>query len=261
MNELNFQYGNEYASDYQLVICTFGSNEQEAVGGSQFSANQVKIVGTDEFVIINTDYDGGLRFAFQTCKMIDCDMAGEVTPEEYSKINRWVNRKEPHKLKFSSSGYENIYFLGTFNIRPIKIAGIIRGIEFSFISNYPYGFQDEIIQEFSGKEFMIYNHSDEIGELLPYVVITCNEAGTLTITNDMDNEIFELKKCVKGEIITLDCQHRVITSTAKSHLLYDTFNFNYLKLVNTYEERKNNFTSSLNINMEVRYSPIRKVGV
>ena len=39
------------------------------------------------------------------------------------------------------------------------------------------------------KSFYIYDDSDEVGEIYPYTVITCNEAGNLTITNSADNEL------------------------------------------------------------------------
>ncbi len=258
----NFQYADEYASDYQLKVCSFDTTGLETVlSGSEFSAEQVNIVGTDEFVIINNDYSSSISFKFQTCKINNNCTPEEITAEEFSKINRWTNRKESHKFKCDKSGYENIYFLGRFNIQEIKINDIIYGVEFTFISDYPYAFMDEIAQEFSGKEFMVYNHSDEIGDLYPYTTITCNEAGNLTLTNTMDNEIFELKNCSKGEVITIDNKNMVITSSNLNHRLYDDFNFNYIKLCNTYEERRNIFTSSLNINMEIKYSPIRKVGI
>lgn len=259
----NFQYDNEYASDYQLMICFF--NEVSGVditdSGSQLSNEQVKIVGTDEFLTINNNYSAPLSFVFQTCKMDNNCSPIEITPEEFSNINRWVNRKESHKFKIDKNGYEGIYFLGRFNIKAIKINNIVYGVEFTFTSDYPYGFADQITQSYSGKEFMVYNHSDEIGYLSPITIITCNEAGTLRITNDMDNEIFELTDCIANEVITIDNKNMVITSNNLNHKLYNCFNYNYIKLCNTYNERRNNFTSTLNINMEIKYSPVRKVGI
>jgi hypothetical protein len=261
----NFQYENEFASDYQLMVCSFDSVGLETeTSGSELSTEQIKVVGTDEFVIINNDYSSALTFVFQTCKRSNnCQNPApeEITAEEFSKINRWVNRKESHKFKIDKSGYEGIYFFGRFNTQAIKINNIIYGVEFTFTSDYPYGFMDEIVQEFTGKDFMIYDHSDEIGDLYPYCTITCNETGNLTLTNTMDNEIFSLNNCKKGEVISIDNKNSVITSSDLNHKLYDDFNFNYIKVCNTYEERRNFFSSSLDINMEIKYSPIRKVGI
>ena len=259
---VNFQYDNEYASDYQLMVCSFNSSGLETVtSGSELSNEQIKIVGTDEFTIINNNYTAALSFTFQTCKITNNYTAEEITPEEFSKINRWINRKESHKFKIDKSGYENIYFIGRFNIQAIKINDVIYGVEFTFTSDYPYGFMDEIVQTFTGKNFMVYNHSDETGDIYPHTTITCNESGNLTISNTMDNEIFQLDNCMAGEVITIDNKNRVITSSNPNHQLYNDFNFNYIKLCNTYDERRNVFTSSLNITMEIKYSPVRKVGI
>lgn len=259
----NFQYDNEWANDYQLKICSFESDSGVNITdtGSQLSDEQIKVVGTDEFLTINNDYSSPISFTFQTCSFNSDCTPKEITPEEFSNINRWANRKEAHKFKIDKTGYEEIYFLGKFNIKAIKINGIIYGVEFTFLSNYPYGFADEIVQVYSGKEFMVYNHSDEIGFLMPKINIICKESGTLRIRNDMDNEVFELTECTENEIIQIDGKNMVITSNNPNHKLYDCFNFNYIKLCNTYNERKNNFTSTLDIEMEIKYSPVRKVGI
>lgn len=259
----NFQYDQEYASDYQLTVCSFSDSGgvENAPGGSEFSADQIKITGTDEFAIITSDYASALLFTFQACKIDANHSPAEISAEEFSKINRWVNRKESHKFKIDSAGYEHIYFMGRFNIQAVKIKGILYGIEFTFISDYPYGFMDEITNTYSGKEFMVYNHSDETGDIYPYTVIKCLESGDLRIVNSMDSEEFELKNCSVNEIITVDNKHRVITSSDSNHDLNEDFNFNYIKLCNTYGERRNNYTSSFNIEMEIKYSPIRKVGI
>ncbi len=259
----NFQYDEEYASDYQLIVCSFdnasGANITDS--GSQLSLEHINVIGSDEFVDINNNYSSPLSFTFQACKFDNDRTPKMITPEEFSNINRWVNRKESHKFKCDEDGYEGIYFLGKFNIKAIKVNEVIYGIEFTFTSDYPYGFADEITQTYSGKEFMVYNHSDEIGVLYPVTTITCNEPGTLRITNSMDNEVFELTDCAAGEVITVDNKNMVIISDNPNHKIYDCFNFNYIKLCNTYNERRNEFTSTLDIDMEIKYSPIRKVGI
>ena len=137
----------------------------------------------------------------------------------------------------------------------------IYGIELTFISTYPYGFEDNIKQTCNGKNFTIYNNSDEVGTLYPTVIITCNEAGDLSIENDMDNEIMVIKNCSAGEVITIDSKYKIIFTNDKSHDIYNDFNWNYLKVCNTYDMRFNNYISSLDITIEINYSPVRKVGM
>ena len=38
-------------------------------------------------------------------------------------------------------------------------------------------------------------------------------------------------------------------------------NYNFFKIINTYNNRDNNYTSSLNIDVSINYSPVRKVGI
>ena len=99
------------------------------------------------------------------------------------------------------------------------------------------------------------------GEIYPYTIITCNEAGNLTITNSADNELCIINNCIKGEVITIDCQHRMITSDKLAHNIANDFNYNFIKLINTYKNRDNYYSSTLNINITMSYSPVRKVGI
>lgn len=259
----DFMYDNQYASDYQLMICSFekSSGATTVDMGSQFENNQIKIVGTDEFVNINNDYSTPSPFLFQVCKITNDYTADEITSYEFSNINRWLNRKESHRFKIDKDNYEDIYFVGRFNIKAIKINNIIYGLELTFVSDFPYGFSDEITETFTGKDFSVYNYSDEIGILLPTIKITCKEEGDLIIRNSMDNEIFKLTECKNGENIIIDSKNMIIQSSDLSHKVYDCFNYNYIKLCNTYTERENKFNSTLNIDMEIKYSPVRKVGI
>lgn len=260
----DFQYAGEFGSDYMLTPCTFdtGGGVETIDFGSQLSTERTNVVGTDERVLINPDYSSALSFTFQACKADEAGNALPISAEEYSKINRWLNRKESHVFKIKKDTYENIYYLGSFNIQAVKVNGEIYGIELTFTSAYPYGFMDEITVEYADvNNFTVYNCSDETGDIYPYIEITCLSDGDLKITNTMDNEIFEVKNCKKNEIIKIDGKSRIITSSVDTHKVCDDFNYNYLKIISTYEERLNTYSSSVNINITVKYSPVRKAGV
>ncbi len=260
----DFQYAQEFGSDYMLMPCKFdsGGGVETIDFGSQLSTERTNVVGTDERVLINPAYSSTPTFTFQACKVDSYGNPLPVSAEEYSKINRWLNRKESHKFKVKEDTYENIYYWGSFNIQAVKINGVIYGIELTFTSDYPYGFMDENTVEYSNvNNFTIYNCSDETGDIYPNIEITCLSDGDLKITNTMDNEIFEIKNCTKNEVIKIDSKNRVIMSSADTHNLCNDFNYNYLKIISTYENRLNIYSSTLNINITVKYSPVRKVGV
>lgn len=258
----DFQFGDNFASDFGLMVATFDSSGgvETVSSGSQLTFNTVKPVGRDVSNLIGTTYEETISTNFQLCKMIDCD-AAIITPEEFGAINRWLNRKIFNEFKTNENGYENIRFVGSFNVQAIKVYGDIYGIDLTFTSNAPYGFSDETENYFSGKSFYIYDDSDEVGEIYPLVVITCNESGTLSISNTLDDEVLQIQNCIKGETITIDGENKIITSTSSEHNIANDFNYNFLKVINTYNDRDNTYTSSLNIDVDMKYSPIRKVGI
>lgn len=230
--------------------------------GSTLTFNSVKSVGQDVSELYGSTYDEDYSFTIQLCRLDNHCNPLPLMPEEYGAINRWLNRKTFDQFKINKEGYENIRFYGTFNVQAVKINDDIYGIECVFTSNAPYGFAKERTHTFSNvKSFYIYDDSDEVGEIYPYTIITCNEAGNLTITNSADNELCIINNCIKGEVITIDNQHRMITSDKLAHNIANDFNYNFIKLINTYKNRDNYYSSTLNINITMSYSPVRKVGI
>lgn len=259
----DFQYGNKFASDFGLMVCSFDAlNGTETVSsGSNLTLNTAKSVGQDKFELYGTNYGEPYTFTFQLCKLSSLGTPLPLIPEEYGEINRWLNRKTYDTFKINTIGYENIRFIGTFNIQYIKINKEIYGIECTFTSNAPYAYEDERILEFSNKSFYIYDDSDEIGEIYPNIVITCKENGELKIQNSADNEILIIKNCKLNEVININGKYKIITSSDLNHNIANDFNYNFLKIINSYDSRDNNFSSTLNIDIKLNYSPIRKVGI
>jgi hypothetical protein len=256
----NFEFAGEFASDYELMVCTFGDSI-EPVGGNNLQLDSVKILGVNEFAIPFNGYSEPLNYSFSVCKSRNCEIL-PISADEYGRINRWLNRQEPHKFRISTKSFERIFYIGTFNLTPVVINGLIYGINLNFTSIYPYGFEDGIENIYTGvTDFEIVCFSDEIGDVYPDIVIKCNEAGNLIIRNSLDNEIFILNNVEADEEIVMDTKHKIITTNNAVHNIYDDFNFNFIKLCNTYYERNNVFNSTLNIDINVKYNPIRKVGI
>lgn len=260
----DFQYGEEMLSDYGLTVCSFDSSGglETVSPGSQLTFNTIRPTGSDRFYLYGAQYNDVYTVHFQCCKMNRKNIPEPITPEEFSQLNRWLNRRDRFlTFQVNADGYENIHFFGSFNIQAIKINEIMIGLECSFTSNAPYGYGPECCYELHGKQFTVFDSSDEIGEAYPITEITCLEAGDLQITNSLDNEILVIQNCAENETILLDNEHKIITTTNAAHAIANDFNYNYLKIINRYGERNNTFTSSLKLRMVLRYSPIRKVGI
>jgi len=270
----DFQYDDKLASDFGLTVVTFDSSSggSETVStGSNLTFNSIQAAGQDEFENFGATYSEAYSCNFQLCKIDNCTPA-IITPEEYGEINRSQSTSLAELkvtlcdallllLESNENNYENIRYFGSFNIQAIKIRNEIYGIDCTFTSNAPYAFSDEIVYYFSGKSFNIYDDSDEIGEIYPYIEITCNTSGNLTISNSLDDEILEILNCSENETIIIDNKHKIIRSNNESHNITDDFNYNYLKIINTYENRQNDYTSSLDVNMIIKFSSRKKVGI
>lgn len=259
---LQIIYAGELSSNYELFMCNTDGFTVEPVAGNQLTTDSIKVVGTDESLSVNPSYDVMEPFTFQMSKIRNCEFL-PITPLEYSKINRWLNRKESHEFRIDEPSWENIHYVGRINISPVMIGEKIYGVQCTFTSDYPYGFANDVEQKYEGKKFTVYNYSDEVGTIRPeYIKITCLESGVLSVTNTLDNEgACEVKNVEKDEVITFNSKRQLIESSINHKNLADDFNWIFPKLLNDYDNRLNEFESSLDIKFEVKYSPVRKVGI
>jgi hypothetical protein len=86
----------------------------------------------------------------------------------------------------------------------------------------------------------------------------------ITIANNLDignNSV--IKNCVKNEVIVMD--YPMITSgdqTNSSHSnLFNDFNWNFLRIVNIYNNKTNSITCSKRCNLTISYYPIVEIGM
>ncbi|WRK55793.1 DUF6558 family protein [Coprobacillaceae bacterium CR2/5/TPMF4] len=92
------------------------------------------------------------------------------------------------------------------------------------------------------------------------LTITLRQAGDLTITNSLDDRTFGIKNCENNEVITIDCVNRIIQTSSDTHNVYDDFNYNFFRLMQTETDTENEFTFSLPCDVEMTYNEVRKVG-
>ena len=76
------------------------------------------------------------------------------------------------------------------------------------------------------------------------------------------NNVMIVKNCRANEIITLHGKTKMIESSLAGHTkLYNDFNYNFIRIINTFDNNVNTFTSTLPCEITISYSPIRKVGL
>ena len=269
-------YNNRKLSDYGCILCNITNTvDTEIISiGSEINFNTVYTPSNHKFKLMSTTYTEPYKAVYQICKY-DCRNPDDTcfTTEEIASITRWLNQKVYKKFKLISddSQYDNIYFLGTFNVSKIVLGDETIGLELNFQADSPFGNYENMEFELNfttgNEEFEVYDLSDEIGTIYPKdVIIECLADGDLEIHNSQDGlRSTVIKNCTAGETITMNGEYKIITSDKAHPKLYNDFNYNYLRISNKDEDNAddllNLFTVSIPCNIKFSYSPICKVGL
>ena len=150
----------------------------------------------------------------------------------------------------------------SFNMTKTMVDGRCYGVELTMQTNRPFCYGDTISQTLTFDEVnataTIDNQSDEFGYMYPTVVITCKQAGDLTLTNTFADCTTVIKGCSSGEKITMSGDTQIITTSKSSHKLSKNFNFEFLRLNRSYEQSANIISASLPCTVKITYNPIIK---
>lgn len=295
MNCTDFEYNGRRLSEYGCIICCMLSSDdkEEKDIGNQIkfhTLNDGSENNSNKFRLLSSGYEDAYSTHLEICKSA-CNDSGRMyfTDDETIKIIRWLNQKKFHKFRmiYEDGEFANIYYNGSFNVRPIVMSGQITGMSLDFTSDAPFGYYEPIhhTMDFSRElptsvtdadtkssiygEYILYDPSDESGYIYPDCVeIEILEDGCLTIRNSMDDEDVVINNCISGETITLNCKYRMIKSDKEHPGLYNDFNYHFLRVINKYDECDENdafsnniFTVSLKCRISFSYSPIAKIGV
>ena len=270
MYATNFEYADEKLSDYGMIICKFdGASGFETVSsGSDITFNQIALNKGNRFFIGSSTYESAITTTIQICKnpcIVDSQDEMVISTAELSAIQRWLCRKNQYnKFKIYQEDYEHIYWNATFSAKQIELNGKVMGMELTLYTDAPFAYMDELSIEEDCSEnltFDIYDASDEEGYIYLDMKITIGQSGDFTLKNNLeDGRYLSIKNCTKGEIITINGKSHIISSTSHVDLAND-FNYCYPKIINSYADNKNTFTSNIPCKITLSYSPIRKVGI
>lgn len=266
MLALDFEYDGKHLSDMGYVICRFDNSGGTDIvsNGSEITFNTISTLGGRKQEFVSTRYDNCLETTFQICKD-HCIYQDDyvITIEELRELTRWLNRKEYHKFKLLDDSYYNLFFEGSFNISRVEVAGQLVGLELNFKTNRPYALLDERTISRTVDEpntvIAIGSESDEEGAMYLKAVITVKADGDLSLFNVEDNKSTVIRNCVTDEVITLD--YPIITSSIPSHDVANDFNYNFLRLLQTYTNKTNKIRVSLPCVLKLSYNPVVKVGI
>lgn len=268
MRATDFIYDGVRLSSLGYMICSFDSGGMDTVSaGSEITFNSVKQHHGIYYAQTGTEYEQCFSTSFSICKDIPDSAGKEITLEEYRQLMRWLNRCQFHDfilLDDKESGWADIVFQGSFNIEKVEFCGNLIGLNLTLTTNRPFGAGKPTTVQFSltgdGDSYTFTNDSDEIGVLYPDLLeITCNGSGDLELENTTEGRVTFIAGCTTGEVITMDCVNKIVTSSLLAHKkIYNDFNFTFFRLYNKYTDRNNTITASIPCAIKIVYSPIRK---
>lgn len=271
MQMVDFEYNGERLSDYGLTVCNFDNPEETVEIGSNISINKIKAPNAYNYISASYSYEDDSKPVIQICKSFcSTDDNYAISEEELRRYVRWLNRKGYYKFKpiYDDITFTDAFYMATFNIKLIKIDGGIVGLELTIDCDAPFGYVEPVTHVFTlnsnEDRFIMQDYSDEVGYLYCDATIKCLSSGDLKIYNTYDTEnTVIVKNCIEGETIKLLGKQKIISTDKIQHerTLFNDFNYNYLRICNSYDNTDNQFTASIPCKIKMSYTPIRKVGL
>lgn len=291
----DFHYNNLCLSYFGCIVCTFDSSGLETISmGSELTFQTTPVQNGKRHMITSARYENCIEADFSICKnpnFLDSYDDRFFTLEEQRNIMRWLNRPNVYAFVPLSSSLEthcivnnadvscvsglypvcnrlhdyNLLYYGSFNVSKIELNGQVIGMDLHFQSDSPFGYGRPINYSFSinsaNGTYTIVDENDEIGYNYVEMNVTPRANGNLVITNQFDGRRTEIKNCISGEVISMN--NLIIATSSPDHknTIMNDFNYNFPTICNTFSSKNNTFKFSLPCDVEIIYSPIKKVGI
>lgn len=270
MYAIDFEYDGQYLSDYGFIICDFdySSGVVSASAGSRITFNKVSRNSGKQYSLTSARYDECIQTTFDICKNPDLFENyddREITNDEYRDLMRWLNRREFLKFQVFDDDEgmrDTCYFNVSFNVEKLKIAEKLFGLRLTMESDKPFGYGQEQSVSWifadSSVSKILSDISDEIGYIYPNMTITCASNGDLSLYNELLNCTTTIRNCSVGEVITIDGDAQIISTTYSNHDVANDFNYEFFRIGNTIDNRNNRISVSKPCSLVIKYTPIIK---
>lgn len=259
----DFTYDSKSLKDLGYILCYFGdAGDVDAVTtDSQRDFGSVSMFNGTYMPFTSVSYKDNYVPQLSICKD-PCGDESVITLDEMRALKRWLSPPSPRKLQvLNDQEYADIYWEGIFNVEEVFANGQRIGANLTFNTNRPFAMRTGTAIEGTAEAngtITIENTSDEETYLYPDMVITCVDAGDLTLTNAYDSRQTIVKNCVAGEIITFN-HNLTIESSVASHSLYKDFNFQFLRLWNINGNGSNEIKTATKIQYKINFDTAVKV--
>ena len=267
---LSIIYDGVNIEKFNLVLAEINSSDSVVINQNMgsYSVAQEKAGSSDVFNIISEEFTDCIKFTIQLF-----DKEGKAFKQsQIEEINRLFFRKDStyRKLQFIDDTYSGIYYLAKCNEAPscISVGGNIVGFELSFVTNAPYAYSLKDTEiTFSATNGTVKNIMDTnslIGESFPDMIINFTSNGSFILTNEMTGKTMEIKNCVTNEKLTINGYTKEFKSSVRDvSSLFESFNYTWFSIGNTYESKLNKITykGTSNCEITIKYTPNRLMGV
>ena len=210
----------------------------------------------------DTPYFYGVLFNSKLTFPISFFSEVPIPRERVSEISRWLFGLPTYrKLKIIQDDMGNVYYncmLTQNNL--ICIGNEVFGFESTVVCDSPWAYENEFTFSKSNAagNISVNNISDNSRYTRPTITLSFSSGQNnigLTNTSDTGSSAILFTSVTSGEIITMDCNLRIISSNREN--IQDRFNGKYLNLV----QGINAITLAGNFsNITIKYNPARKVG-
>lgn len=263
---IDFIYDGLRLSDMGCMPCYLEDTEGTVDVGNSLNWNTVRPPRTNSKKIVSTGYGDDYAPVISIIKNPCKDDTSEFTDQEINKIMRWLNQKTYCRFTpiYDDGSFLRLYYNASFNVQLVRGGAGVIGFTLTMTTDAPYAYKFERIQSgmTEDKSVEINDDSDEISFVYADVAITCQEAGDLVITNSLDSKNpIEIKNVSAQETILLKGKTKIIQTDFDHPMLFNDFNYNFLRIGNTKESNKNVISTNLPVHITIEYSPIRKVGL
>lgn len=258
INAKDFTFCNKKLSDFGFIIANFDSSSDEDVSCGNVELITARPPMSSKNIIHGVSYGEPIKLVFQIVKFdyVTCTCSSEpVTDKEYEDLMRWLVKTNYNYINFDDG---DVYFNVTMSVTAKKIGGHIRGFEITATNDSVYSYSQEYSTEFTSGVSTFVDESSVIGYTYPEkFVITALADGDVNLGVVGDVGIL-IEDCVAGEVLVMDCEHKIITSSVPSHDLSSCFNFVFFRFSNSDETRENRIMA-VNSKIQMTYRLKRMV--
>lgn len=263
MRLIDFEYDGLRLSDLDCLPCSFDGGEDVVSVGNTVSFTTVRPPKSDRHRQVSFQFEEPFQRTISIAKDPCKTDVDAFTEEEIGKVMMWLNRTEFNKFRpfYDDDSFPNVYYNASFNISLIYMGGNVVGFQLELDTDSPYAYSEPVTVN-GTNSVTVVNDSDVLYPIPCTVKITAHSSGRLVLNNSLEsNSQVEIEKVTAGEIITLNGDSKIITSSINHQKLYNEFNYNFIKLTRTMSDKNNVISSNIDCSIEVTYIPVKKVGL